>query len=152
TRRVLEFDLLLKGETRLSADGVRGAVINRWKGVNEPILPFRARPLHNGGDCLRGDALALELWEHAPAGLPDVLASPLPIPVPDRSGRDPRGPNNDHEHAGLVGLAALAVALMTFADLLRSLRPTEVNGHGGIAHQSFEKRQVTVRPWSNVDI
>jgi hypothetical protein len=96
-------------------------------------------------------ALALELREHTPAGLPDVLASPLLLPISDRSGRDPPGPDDDHEHVDLAGVTAPAVALVALADLLPGLRPAEVNVRGRVAPQSLEEREVIVRPWSDVD-
>lgn len=71
--------------------------------------------------------------------------STLPLPVSDRSDRNPPRPDDDREHTAPAGVAQ-AVALMTFVDLPRSLWPAEVIGHSRVAHQLLEEPEVTVRP------
>src|SRR5687767_3977399 len=98
--------------------------------MDEPMLHFCTRPLHHSGSCPHRDTLTLKLRKHTPASFPDVLALPFLFPVTNRSSRNTLGSDDDHEPATLTGVADPAVAFMAFVDLLRRLRPAEVNGHG----------------------
>jgi hypothetical protein len=142
TRRKFKVDLPLKRETRFSTDGIRRAIVHGRKGMQKTLLSLGAYTLYHDGSCPRSDTLTLEFWQHAPTSLPDMLTLPLFFPVADRSGRDFLGPDHDHEHGILAGLAAPVIAFLALANLFWSLRAAEMFVHGRVTSQPLKQWQV----------
>src|SRR5262249_30298904 len=100
---------------------------------------------------LGGDAAALELREHHPAELPDLLAPPVAVPVADRADALAGLVVDDLEHPPRPGLGEALETLLPLDELLLALRPAEVLRPLRVAERPAQERQVALAPGLEAD-
>jgi hypothetical protein len=143
---ILELAFLDQGEPQLAADRVRWDIVNRWEGVQEPMLAVR--PGHGNGLFGRHacNAPSLEPREHLPPDLIDRFTTPGALPVGDRPDPLAAGLQDNFAYPGRAFLCEPKEAGVALGNLLLALGAAQMPGHLRVPHQLLQERQVALAP------
>ncbi len=149
--RVVEIDLALQHEACFAADEVGGDVVDGWKGVEEAEAVGTTQQVEEqegGAGC---DAETLKLRQDAPTSFPEgtTLLGAEPVANGTRGGMSRA--HLDDVHRTLVGLAGGEIPGVTVVDLVGGFGAAYIAGHGRIAHEPLQERQVCVLPSAECD-
>jgi hypothetical protein len=123
-----------------------GGVVDGRIRVHEAVRSLRPCSVDDQHRSRPGDTPALERRDDGPARLEGRLAGPLAIPIADAADRQTAGLVDDLEHTARPQVADLLVPLLALHQLLVTLGTPEMLGHGRVAEELLQEREVTGSP------